>query len=124
MGHRPAVKGGYFPVPPVDSFQDMRSEMCLLLEQMGVPVAVHQHEVAGPGQLEIGTKFSTLVERADWNKILEYIVHNVVHAYGTKATLMKKPIVGNNGYGMHVPRSIWKDDKNLYAGTGYDGLSK
>ena len=76
-GHRPLVKGGYFPVPPVDSFQDMRSEMCLLMEQMGVPVEVHHHEVAGAGQLEIGTKFSTLVQRADWTQIVKYVVHNV-----------------------------------------------
>src|SRR3546814_8608160 len=81
-GHRPGVKGGYVPVPPIDSFQDMRSEMCPLLEQQGVPVEVHHHEVAGPGQLEIGTRFSTLVQRADWNQILKYTVHNVAHVYG------------------------------------------
>jgi glutamine synthetase type I len=123
-GHRPAVKGGYFPVPPVDSFQDMRSEMCLLLEQMGVPVEVHHHEVAGAGQLEIGTKFSTLVQRADWTQIVKYIVHNVAHAYGKTATFMPKPIVGDNGSGMHVHQSIWKDGQNLFAGNGYAGLSE
>ncbi|AZY49270.1 type I glutamate--ammonia ligase [Bordetella avium] len=123
MGHRPGVKGGYFPVPPVDSFQDMRSEMCLLMEQMGVPVEVHHHEVAAPGQLEIGTKFSTLVTRADWNQIMKYVIHNVAHAYGKTATFMPKPIVGDNGSGMHVHQSIWKDGQNLFAGNGYAGLS-
>src|SRR5690606_11401502 len=96
MGHRPGPKGGYFPVPPVDSFQDMRSEMCLLLEQMGVPVEVHHHEVAAPGKLEIGTKFSTLVQRADWNQVMKYVIHNVAHVYGKAATFMPKPIVGDN----------------------------
>jgi L-glutamine synthetase (EC 6.3.1.2) len=109
MGHRPSVKGGYFPVPPVDSLQDIRSEMCLLLEQMGVPVEVHHHEVANAGQCEIGTKFSTLVERADWTQIMKYVVHNVAHAYGKTATFMPKPIVGDNGSGMHVHQSIWKE---------------
>ena len=124
LGHRPKVKGGYFPVPPVDSFQDMRSEMCLLLEEAGIPVEVHHHEVAAPGQLEIGTKFSTLVKRADWNQMLKYIVHNVAHAYGKTATFMPKPIVGDNGSGMHVHQSIWKDGQNLFAGNGYAGLSE
>ena len=124
LGHRPKVKGGYFPVPPVDSFQDLRSEMCLVLEAMGVPVEVHHHEVAAPGQLEIGTKFSTLVKRADWNQILKYVVHNVAHAYGKTATFMPKPIVGDNGSGMHVHQSIWKDGENLFAGNGYAGLSE
>jgi len=97
LGHRPTVKGGYFPVPPVDSFQDMRSEMCLILDQMGVPVEVHHHEVAGAGQNEIGTRFSTLVQRADWLQLLKYVVHNVAHSYGKTATFMPKPIVGDNG---------------------------
>ncbi len=124
MGHRPAVKGGYFPVPPVDSLQDIRSEMCLLLEQMGVPVEVHHHEVAGAGQCEIGTKFSTLVQRADWTQILKYVVQNVAHSYGKTATFMPKPMVGDNGSGMHVHQSVWKDGKNLFAGNGYAGLSE
>jgi glutamine synthetase len=121
-GHRPAVKGGYFPVPPVDSLQDMRSEMCLILEQMGVPVEVH-HEVAGAGQCEIGTKFAPLVQRADWLQILKYVVHNVAASYGKTATFMPKPIVGDNGSGMHVHQSIWKDGTNLFAGDKYAGLS-
>jgi glutamine synthetase len=124
MGHRPAVKGGYFPVPPVDSFQDMRSEMCLILESVGIPVEVHHHEVAGPGQNELGTKFSTLVQRADWSQLQKYIVLNVAHAYGKTATFMPKPVVGDNGSGMHVHQSVWKDGKNLFAGDGYAGLSE
>jgi len=124
LAHRPPVKGGYFPVPPVDSFQDMRSEMCLILEQMGVPVEVHHHEVAGAGQNEIGTKFSTLVQRADWLQILKYVVHNVAASYGKTATFMPKPIVGDNGSGMHVHQSVWKDGKNLFAGDKYAGLSE
>jgi glutamine synthetase len=124
LGHRPSVKGGYVPVPPVDSLHDMRSEMCLLLEQQGVPVEVHHHEVAGPGQCEIGTRFSTLVQRADWNQILKYTVHNVAHVYGKTATFMPKPVVGDNGSGMHVHQSVWKDGQNLFAGNGYAGLSE
>ncbi len=122
-GHRPAVKGGYFPVPPVDSFQDMRSEMCLVLESLGIPVEVHHHEVANAGQMELGTKFSTLIQRADWVQLQKYVIHNVAHAYGKTATFMPKPIVGDNGSGMHVHQSVWKDGKNLFAGDGYAGLS-
>jgi glutamine synthetase len=123
-GHRPTVKGGYFPVPPVDSFQDMRSEMSLILEAMGIPVEVHHHEVAGAGQNELGTKFSTLVQRADWTQNLKYVIWNVAHTYGKTATFMPKPIVGDNGSGMHVHQSVWKDGKNLFAGDGYAGLSE
>ena len=123
-GHRPTVKGGYFPVPPVDSFQDMRSEMSLILESMGIPVEVHHHEVAGAGQNELGTKFSTLVERADWTQNLKYVIWNVAHSYGKTATFMPKPMNGDNGSGMHVHQSIWKDGKNLFAGDGYAGLSE
>ena len=123
-GHRPTVKGGYFPVPPVDSLNDIRAQMCLALEACGVPVEVHHHEVATAGQCEIGTKFSSLVQRADWTQILKYIVHNVAHSYGKTATFMPKPIVGDNGSGMHVHQSIWKDGKNLFAGNGYAGLSE
>jgi glutamine synthetase len=124
MGHRPAIKGGYFPVPPVDSLQDIRSAMCLALEEQGVPVEVHHHEVAAPGQCEIGTLFSSLVKRADWNQILKYTVHNVAHAYGKTATFMPKPIVGDNGSGMHVHQSLWKGGQNLFSGNGYAGLSE
>ncbi|MFK7963913.1 MAG: type I glutamate--ammonia ligase [Burkholderiaceae bacterium] len=124
LAHRPGVKGGYFPVPPVDSLMDMRSEMCMILEQMGVPVEVHHHEVAGSGQNEIGTKFSNLVQRADWNQVLKYVVMNVAHSYGKTATFMPKPVVDDNGSGMHVHQSVWKDGENLFAGDKYAGLSE
>jgi glutamine synthetase len=124
MGHRPNVKGGYFPVPPVDSLNDMRAAMCLAMEEMGVKVEVHHHEVATAGQCEIGTMFSTLVTRADWNQILKYCVHNVAHAYGKTATFMPKPLVGDNGSGMHVHQSLAKDGVNIFSGDGYAGLSE
>ena len=122
-GHRPSVKGGYFPVPPVDSMHDLRAEMSLILESLGIPVEVFHHEVAGAGQNEIGTRYSTLVERADWTQTMKYVVWNVANAYGKTATFMPKPIVGDNGSGMHVHQSVWKDGKNLFAGDGYAGLS-
>ena len=98
--------------------------MCLILEQMGVPVEVNHHEVAGSGQCEIGTRFSTLTQRADWTQILKYVVHNVSASYGKTATFMPKPVVGDNGSGMHVHQSIWRDGENLFAGNGYAGLSE
>lgn len=124
IGHRPGVKGGYFPVPPVDSLNDIRAAMCLALESCGVEVEVHHHEVATAGQCEIGTLFSSLVRRADWTQVLKYVVHNVAHQYGKTATFMPKPIVGDNGSGMHCHQSIWKDGQNLFAGNGYAGLSE
>jgi len=123
MGHRPGVKGGYFPVPPVDSLNDIRAAMCLALEEMGVEVEVHHHEVATAGQCEIGTKFDTLVRRADKTMKMKYVIHNVAHAYGKTATFMPKPLVGDNGSGMHVHQSLGKDGKNLFAGDKYAGLS-
>lgn len=122
-GHRNRMKGGYFPVSPVDSLGDIRAKMCLLLEEQGVPVEIHHHEVGGAGQCEIGTRFSTLTERADWTQILKYTVHNVAAANNKTATFMPKPIEGDNGSGMHVNQSIWKNGKNLFAGNGYAGLS-
>jgi glutamine synthetase len=123
-GHRPGNKGGYFPVPPVDSFQDLRSEMCKTLEAMGVPVEVHHHEVATAGQCEIGTRFNTLVRKADELLTLKYVVKNVAHRNGKTATFMPKPLVGDNGSGMHVHQSLAKGGQNLFAGDGYGGLSQ
>lgn len=123
-GHRPEVKGGYFPVPPVDSLHDIRAEMVNVLEQLGITTEVHHHEVATAGQCEIGTKFNTLVTRGDWSQTFRYVVQNVAHRYGKTATFMPKPIVGDNGSGMHIHQSIWKDGKNLFAGKNYAGLSK
>ena len=124
LGHRPGVKGGYFPVPPVDSAHDLRAAMCSAMEQMGLVVEVHHHEVGTACQNEIGTQFSTLVRKADEVQILKYCVHNVAHAYGKTATFMPKPLVGDNGSGMHVHQSISKDGENLFAGDGYSGLSE
>jgi glutamine synthetase len=122
-GHRPGIKGGYFPVPPVDAFQDIRSAMCLACEEMGLKVEVHHHEVATAGQSEIGIGAGGLVTKADQVQILKYAVHNVAHGYGKTATFMPKPLVGDNGSGMHVHQSLQKDGKALFAGDKYGGLS-
>lgn len=122
-GHRPGIKGGYFPVPPVDSLQDLRSEMCVVLERMGIPVEVHHHEVATAGQCEIGTRFDSLVKRADSMQILKYVVHNVAHSFGKTVTFMPKPLLGDNGSGMHCHQSIAKAGENLFPGDRYGGMS-
>jgi len=124
IGHRPGVKGGYFPVPPVDSLYDLRAEMCRVLEKMGLSVEVHHHEVGTAGQCEIGTRFATMTRKADEVLMLKYVVQNVAHAAGQTATFMPKPLVGDNGSGMHVHQSIAKGGKNLFSGDGYGGLSE
>jgi glutamine synthetase len=121
-GHRAPVKGGYFPVPPLDSGSDLRAEMLSFIKEMGVTVEKHHHEVA-PAQHELGIKFDTLVKCADAMQIYKYCVHMVADNYGKSATFMPKPIKGDNGSGMHVHQSIWKGGKPLFAGSGYADLS-
>ncbi len=123
-GHRPGVKGGYFPVPPVDSLQDLRTEMSNILSALGQTVEVHHHEVATAGQCEIGTRFNTLTKKADELLMLKYVVKNVAHRHGKTATFMAKPLVGDNGSGMHVHQSLFKAGTNLFAGDLYGGLSQ
>ncbi len=122
LGHRPRVKGGYFPVPPVDSCQDIRSEMLSVMAEMGVVVEKHHHEVAA-AQHELGIKFGELVTLADHMQIYKYVIHQVAQAYGKTACFMPKPIFGDNGSGMHVHMSIWKDGKPTFAGNKYADLS-
>ncbi len=124
FGHRPGIKGGYFPVPPVDQLHDIRSAMCLALEEMGLTTEVHHHEVATAGQCEIGVGFGALVRKADEVQLLKYVVQNVAHGHGKTATFMPKPLVGDNGSGMHVHQSLGKGGKNLFTGDGYGGLSQ
>jgi len=123
LGHRPKVKGGYFPVPPVDSEQDMRGEMLAVMRDMGIQPEKHHHEVA-TAQHELGFKFNTLTKCGDYMQIYKYVIHQVAQAYGKSATFMPKPIYGDNGSGMHVHQSIWKAGKPLFAGDLYAGLSQ
>jgi glutamine synthetase len=123
LGHRIATKGGYFPVPPLDSAQDMRGEMLAAMKAMGVTVEKHHHEVAS-AQHELGTKFNTLVKTADEMQIYKYCIHNVAQSYGKTATFMPKPVYGDNGSGMHVHQSLWKGGKPLFAGNKYADLSQ
>jgi glutamine synthetase len=122
IGHRPPVKGGYFPVPPVDSSHDLRAEMVTIMKEMGLTMDKHHHEVA-PSQHELGMTYDTLVRSADNQQIYKYCTHMVAHTYGKTATFMPKPVAGDNGSGMHVHQSIWKDGKPMFAGSGYADLS-
>ncbi len=122
MGHRPPVKGGYFPVPPVDSSHDLRAEMVTVMQEMGLNMDKHHHEVA-PSQHELGLTFAPMIRSADNIQIYKYVTHMVAHTYGKSATFMPKPVSGDNGSGMHVHQSIWKDGKPAFAGSAYADLS-
>jgi glutamine synthetase len=124
MGHRPRVKGGYFPVPPVDSSHDLRSAMCQSLVEMGMVPEVHHHEVATANQNEITTRYNSLLLKADEMLLFKYVIHNVAHAYGKTVTFMPKPLVGDNGSGLHCHQSLALGNKNLFAGDSYAGLSE
>ena len=123
MGHRPGIKGGYFPVNPIDEAHDLRGEMLSTMKRLGMKVDKHHHEVASC-QHELGLIFGSLTKQADELHKYKYVVHNVAHAYGKSATFMPKPIAGDNGTGMHVNMSIWKDGKPLFAGDKYADLSQ
>ncbi len=124
LGHRPAVSGGYMPVPPVDSSHEIRTSMCNAMAAMGLEIEIHHHEVATANQCEIGVSFNTLVKKADEVQRLKYCVHNVAKAYGKTATFMPKPLVGDSGSGMHVHQSLMLNGVNLFAGDNYGGLSE
>lgn len=124
MGHRPRIKGGYFPVPPVDSSHDLRSAMCTALMNMGLVPEVHHHEVATCGQNEITTRYSTLLHKCDEMLIFKYVIQNIAHAYNKTVTFMPKPLVGDNGSGLHCHQSLSSKGKNLFAGNEYAGLSE
>jgi len=124
MGHRPGIKGGYFPVPPVDSLHDLRGAMCNAMEQMGLVIEVHHHEVGTAGQCEIGVGPNTLTKKADEVQVFKYCVHNVAHAYGKTATFMPKPLIGDNGSGLHVHQSLSKGGVNIFNGDVYAGMSE
>src|SRR5215472_448904 len=123
LGYRPRYKEGYFPVPPTDQYQDLRSEMVLTMERAGMEIECHHHEVATGGQSEIDQRFNPLVQSADWMMIYKYIIRNVAKQYGKTVTFMPKPIFQDNGNGMHTHQSLWKDGKPLFAGDQYAGLS-
>ncbi|NOZ66382.1 MAG: type I glutamate--ammonia ligase [Alphaproteobacteria bacterium] len=122
QGHRPGVKGGYFPVAPVDTCANIRGEMVTIMKELGLPMDKHHHEVA-PSQHELGMMFGTLVQTADRVQVNKYVTHQVAHEHGKTATFMPKPIAEDNGSGMHTHQSIWKDGEPLFAGSGYADLS-
>lgn len=123
-GHRPGIKGGYFPVPPVDSLHEIRNDMSLVMTDLGFHMECHHHEVATAGQCELAMKFGELIEQADKCQWYKYVIHNVAHAHGKTATFMPKPIYNDNGTAMHVHQSLWKEGKNLFAGDKYANLSQ